>query len=90
MANTTCEVVCLLALLKDLQVSHPSPALIYWDNQAAIHITIFHERSKDIEIDCDIVREKLQVRFNKVLHVGSQNQLTDAYKLYTQINEGFF
>ena len=33
MANTTCEIVWLLALLKDLQVNHPSPAFMFGDNQ---------------------------------------------------------
>ena len=82
MANTTCEIVCLLALLKDLQVGHPSPTLIFGDNQTALHITenlVFHEQTKHIEIDCHIVREKLQAEVIKNLHVVSQNQLADIF-----------
>ena len=33
MANTTCEIVWLLGLLKDLLVAHQDPALLYCDNE---------------------------------------------------------
>ena len=49
---TTCELVWLLQLLKDLNVNHSKPELLYCDNQAAIHIAanpVFHEHTKHVE-----------------------------------------
>lgn len=80
MAHVTCELTWLIALLKDLGVPHTQPALLYCDNQAALHIAanpVFHERTKHIEIDCHIVREKIQTGMLKTLHVASQHQLAD-------------
>ena len=38
MASTTCEVTWILFLLRDLQVKHEKSVLLYYDNQAALHI----------------------------------------------------
>lgn len=81
MATTTCGIIQLLYLLKDLHVLHDKPALIYCDNQAALHIAVnkvFHERTKHIEVDCHIVRSKIQDGTIKT-YVSTQNQLPDMF-----------
>lgn len=82
MASLTCELVWLKQLLCDLQVLHLQPTLLYYDNQAALHIAanpIFHERTKHIEIDCHTVREKIQSGLIKTTYVPSTQQIADIF-----------
>ena len=61
MASTCCEIVWLLALLKDLGPSNLAPVTLYCNNQAALHISaspVFHERTKHIEVDCHYIRDQ--------------------------------
>ncbi|KAL2241039.1 UNVERIFIED_CONTAM: Retrovirus-related Pol polyprotein from transposon RE1 [Sesamum indicum] len=63
MATTTCEVTWLVYLLKNLGVEVKTPIPFYCDNKAALHITanpVFHERTKHLEIDCHVVRNKFK------------------------------
>jgi len=63
-------------LLKDLHVSTVKLYVLYCDNQSALHIAVkldFYERTKHLEIDCHLVREKLQAGIMKLLYVSSSD-----------------
>lgn len=53
MVNDTCEIIWLIALLKDLHIHISTSATLFCDNKSVIHIgenPIFHERTKYIVI----------------------------------------
>lgn len=80
-ASTVCELQWLVYLLHDLHVPLTSPSLLYCDSQSTRHIAVnssFHERTKHIELDCHIVREKLQNKVFHLLPVSSNHQLADV------------
>lgn len=62
MASAACELTWLKYILSDLGIEHKEPMVCRCDNQAAIYIAanpVFHERTKHIEIDCHLVRDKI-------------------------------
>ena len=82
MANTCLELTWLSYILEDLKVNLEEPSSLYCDNQAALHSAanpVFHERTKHIEIDCHIVREKLRAGHVKPSYVPTRLQLADIF-----------
>ncbi|XP_072077006.1 uncharacterized protein [Arachis hypogaea] len=82
LANTTCELQWILNVLQFLRISPIRPPVLYCDNQSALHIAanpVFHERTKHLEVDCHLVRQKAQVGVMKLLPIPSSGQLADIF-----------
>ncbi|KAL1206309.1 Retrovirus-related Pol polyprotein from transposon TNT 1-94 [Cardamine amara subsp. amara] len=88
MKKLTNELVWLKALLKDLGIESTSPITMHCDNQAAIHIatnSVFHERTKHIEVDCHKVREKIIEGVILPCYTRSEDQLADIFTKATSL-----
>ncbi|CAJ2640747.1 unnamed protein product [Trifolium pratense] len=91
LASATYELQWLSYLLRDLQVHTDKLPALYCDSQSALHIAtnpVFHERTKHLDIDCHIVRERLQEGLMKLLPISGYNQL--AYILTKALHPANF
>ncbi|CAN0874921.1 Retrovirus-related Pol polyprotein from transposon RE1 [Linum grandiflorum] len=82
LAHLVCEVQWLAGLLNELGVHIPMPMTVYCDNKSAIHIAenpVFHERTKHIEIDCHVTRDRIKTGMIKLQHVNTEMQLADLF-----------
>ncbi|XP_074336474.1 secreted RxLR effector protein 161-like [Apium graveolens] len=82
MASTTCEVVWLRPLLEDLGVSLLSCTPLYCDNESAIYIarnSVFQERTKHIENDCNLAHHHLLQRTIFLPFVPSSLQIANIF-----------
>jgi hypothetical protein len=82
MTSTTKEIVWLRWLLADMGIffSHPTP--MYCDNQSSIqiaHNSVFHERTKHIEIDFHLTRHHLKHGTISLPFVPSSLQIANFF-----------
>lgn len=89
MRRVCTELAWLSRLLTDFDVKDITPIPLKCDNMAAIYIAsnpVFHERTKQIELDCHFVREKLQEGLISLSHVHTSLQKADIFTKSLQPN----
>jgi len=77
MATITSNLIWIKSFLTSLGVFLTKPMKLYCDNQAAVDIgknPIFHERTKHIEIDYQVVQEQLLSKDLKTAYILSKLQ----------------
>ncbi|GJV04358.1 hypothetical protein Tco_1337927 [Tanacetum coccineum] len=80
MAATTCELLWLSYLLKDLNIPTQCPVTLFCDNKSVQQIAAnpcYHDRTKHLDIDCHFTRDKVQDGFLQTTYIPTQSQTTD-------------
>ncbi|KAL0395090.1 UNVERIFIED_CONTAM: hypothetical protein Slati_4475200 [Sesamum latifolium] len=81
LAPTVCELTWIGYLLQDFKVSFQTPIPLSCDNNATIPITVnpvFHEKTKHLEIDCHIVKDKFKTCYVLPTHIATKDQVADV------------
>jgi len=82
MTSTTKEIVWLHWLLVDMRVSFSHPTVICCENESSIqiaHNSVFHERTKHIEINCHLARHHLKYGTITLPFVSTFLQIADFF-----------
>ena len=82
LASVACELQWLKYVVDDLCLDIPLPFPTFCDNQSAIQLAkdpSFHEKTKDIEVDCHLIRAKVLEGVIVLSHVPSKFQLAGVF-----------
>lgn len=89
-ALTTCEVLWVRQILKELGLKHMPPTDLKCDNRAALSIAanpVLHERTKHIEVDCHFIKEKVASGVINPSHISSSSQIADVLTKVLPVNQ---
>ncbi|GAB2300037.1 hypothetical protein Dimus_038598 [Dionaea muscipula] len=81
-AVTATEVLWFTHLLQLLGISLPCPPVIFCDSDSAVQLSkhsVFHSRTKHIDINVHFVREKVRDGILRVSPIPGQAQVADAF-----------
>lgn len=82
MVVTAYKLTWFKSFMASPSVFQKQPMRFFCDNQAALHIAsnlVFHERTKNIEVDCHYMREQLLTGNITTYFIRSSQQLTDLF-----------
>lgn len=82
LANATAEIIWVQTILKELRIAQPKAARLWCDNLGATYMTanpVFHARTKHIEIDYHIVRERVVAKLLDVRFIPTGAQVADGF-----------
>ena len=82
LCNATCEVVWLRRILEDIGNKQMKPIVLKCDNQSSIklaHNSIYHARTKHIEIQHHFVREKIQSKEIDLSYCNTTDNVVDIF-----------
>lgn len=71
----------MVRLLEEIWTKNLKPITLYCDHQSAIHIVknpVFHDRTKHIEVDCHITRDKILEGLLQLSYLPTKHQLADV------------
>jgi hypothetical protein len=85
--STTCQVVWMRSILKDLMHNQEESTTIYYDNKSTIALSknhVFHKRTNHIDTRYHFIRELVNNGELILQHCRSKEELADIFTIFTK------
>jgi hypothetical protein len=79
LVNATAEVIYGQTLLDELGVSQSRATVLWWDNNGATYLSIFHAETKLIEVDYHFIHERVAQKLLNIRFIPSGDQVADGF-----------
>jgi hypothetical protein len=89
-ANATAKIMWIQFLMPELKIPCPAMAKIWCDNIGAKYLSVnpsFHARTKHIEVDYHVVRERVTRKLLEIDFISSRDQIADKAVASSTIGE---